>query len=79
MKKQAFNLKKKFLHIIFPNLKSNQTKIIKMKVVIIFQFHAVGYEAAFSRPQVFPKANLIYPYSPHDVFHEFLTIQASAV
>lgn len=50
-----------------------------MKLVIIFQFHAFGYEAAFSRPQVFPKANLIYPDSPHEVFHEFLTTQASAV
>jgi len=39
----------------------------------------VGKEAALARPQVFPLANLIYPFSPHDEAHEFLTIQASAV
>jgi len=39
----------------------------------------VAHEAWLQIPQVFPIANLIYPDSPHEAPHEFLTIQLVGV
>ena len=39
----------------------------------------MGYEATLQIPQVFPRASLINPLSPHVVPHEFLTFHDSAV
>lgn len=38
-------------------------------------YHFLGNEAASHIPQVFPFASLMYPYSPHDLPHEFLIFQ----
>lgn len=35
--------------------------------------HLLGYEATEQIPQVLPEARLMYPLTPHEAAHEFLT------